>query len=275
MLIRADNVFLQESKIDLKFFVNVLTQIVVSKDDFRAISRLRYRSFSYTLSELPEDRMLRIMLADSNETMRLGMKAVFERNSAGYAVAEAADRSGLMDELSKTDYNLVIVEPLMCPGGGEALIRQIRREAPDVNVLVYTDLDELKHGVRVIRSGARGYLMKNRPASELLAAANRVVSGKMHMSELLTEEVALSAWGIKQEAPHESLSEREKMVFAMLVCGKSITGISAALNLSCKTVSTHKARTLAKMQCKNLSELIEYAFTRGLKEDCEAMCKVW
>jgi two-component system invasion response regulator UvrY len=215
------------------------------------------------------------MVADRNETMRMGMKAIFSQHPSRFAIWEAQDRSELMSGLLENHCHLVIVEPMMAAGAGEALIRQIRRESPMANVLVYTDLDELTHGVRAIRCGARGYLMKNTPAADLLAAVERVSAGKMHMSEALAEEVALSAWGIKQESPHEMLSDREKLVFSMLVCGMSVTGIAAALNLSCKTISTHKARTLAKMHCKNLSELIEYALSRGMKPECEAMCKVW
>jgi two-component system invasion response regulator UvrY len=219
--------------------------------------------------------MIRVVVADKNETMRLGMKTLFNRYSSRFRVWEAEDRASLMDELLKNDCNLVIIEPMLCAGAGEALIRQIRRESPAANVLVFTELDELKHGVRAIRCGAHGYLMKNSTSSELMAAVERVSSGKMHMSQALAEEVALSAWGFRQESPHEALSEREKVVFAMLVCGMSVTAIAVALNLSCKTVSTHKARTLTKMQCKNLSELVEYAFNRGLKQECEALSKVW
>jgi two-component system invasion response regulator UvrY len=244
-------------------------------DDDIGFRWLIYWVFSYTMSENGGGKMIQIVVADSNETMRLGMRVLFEREDSEYVVTEASDRCGLLNELANYNYDLVIVEPLMCPGDGETLIRQIKREAPDTPVLVYTDLDELKHGVRAIRTGARGYLMKSRPALELLAAANRVASGRMHMSEFLAEEVALNAWGVRPESPHEELTEREKMVFAMLVCGMTVTAIAAALNLSCKTVSTHKARTLVKMRCKNLSELVEYAFKRGLKEDCEALCKVW
>lgn len=219
--------------------------------------------------------MIRVVVADKNETMRLGIKTLFGRQASRFMMSEAADRIALMQELSKNDCQLVIVDPILCAGSGEALIRQIRRESPSANVLVFTELDELKHGVRAIRCGAKGYLMKSSTASELMNAVERVSSGRMHMSEALAEEVALSAWGLKQETPHESLSEREKVVFAMLVCGMSVTAIAVALNLSCKTVSTHKARTLTKMRCKNLSELVEYALSHGLKQECEALSKVW
>jgi two-component system invasion response regulator UvrY len=219
--------------------------------------------------------MIRVVVADKNETMRLGMKTLFNNHSGRFKVWEASDRAGLMSEILNNDCQLVIMEPLLFSGSGEALIRQIKRESPNANVLVYTELDELKHGVRAIRCGARGYLMKDSSASELLAAAHRVGSGKMHMSVALAEEVALSAWGDKAELPHELLSDRERMVFSMLVCGWTVTGIANKLNLSSKTISTHKARAMMKMRCKTLSELVEYAISKGIKEECESVCKVW
>jgi DNA-binding NarL/FixJ family response regulator len=219
--------------------------------------------------------MIRLVVADRNETMRLGMKALFERASARFQVWEAADRASLLNQVSNNNCNLVIMEPLLCAGTGEALIRQVRRESPNVNVLIYTELDERKHGVRAIRSGARGYVMKSSPSAELLSAVDRVVSGRMHLSDALAEEVALSAWSDRPDLPHETLSEREKIVFAMLVCGGSVKSIAATLNLSSKTVSTHKARTLVKMRCKSLSELVEYAISNGLKEEFEAQCQIW
>jgi two-component system invasion response regulator UvrY len=219
--------------------------------------------------------MIRVVVADKNETMRLGVKTLFGQHGTRFKVWEASDRAGLISEILNNDCQLVIVEPLLFAGSGEALIRQIKRESPNSNVLVYTELDELKHGVRAIRCGARGFLMKTSSASELLVAADRVGSGKMHMSVALAEEVALSAWGDRQDAPHELLSDREKLVFSMLVCGFSVTSIAHKLNLSSKTISTHKARAMTKMRCKSLSELIEYAITKGLKEECEVTCKIW
>jgi two-component system, NarL family, invasion response regulator UvrY len=219
--------------------------------------------------------MIRVVVADKNETMRIGMRTLFEKHSTSFSIWEAADRTSLLNNVANHECNLVILEPLMCPGGGEALIRQVRRESPVAKVLVYSELDERKHGVRAIRCGARGYVMKSSPAADLLAAAERVSAGRMHMSQALAEEVALSAWGDKTDAPHEMLSEREKMVFSMLVCGWSVKNIASVLNVSNKTVSTHKARTLVKMRCANLSELVQYAIVKGLKEDCEALCQVW
>jgi two-component system invasion response regulator UvrY len=219
--------------------------------------------------------MIRIIVAEKNEMLRLGIKTLFDQHPSKYKVWEVADRTSMINQIREEDCQLVILEPLLCAGGGEALIRQIRRESPTVNVLVYSELDELRYGVRAIRSGARGYLMKNCACSELLAAADRVAVGKLHMSESLAEEVALSAWGGRPSEPHDILSDRERMVFSMLVCGWKVTNIASILNLSAKTVSTHKSRIMTKMRCKGLSQLVEYAITKGIKEECEALCQAW
>jgi DNA-binding NarL/FixJ family response regulator len=126
--------------------------------------------------------------------------------------------------------------------------------------------------MRAIRCGAKGYVMKSRPADELLAAASRVSAGKVHMSEALAEEVALNTWEGKPTSLHESLSDREYLVFAMLVCGKSVTSIAATLHLSIKTISTHKARAMVKLRCKSLSDMIQYCIGHNLSAECRARC---
>lgn len=214
--------------------------------------------------------MIRTIVADRSETMRLGLRALFDKHPGKFEVSEAASRGDLIAKIGKGECQLVVVEPLLCGGSAEALIRQIRRVSPAANVLVYTDLCELKFGIRAIRSGAKGYLMKSCTSSELLAAASLVSAGRVHMSEALAEEVALSAWEKRADLPHESLSEREMLVFSMLVCGRTVTGIASTLHLSVKTISTHKARAMAKLGCKSLSEMVHYAIANKLKEECEA-----
>lgn len=219
--------------------------------------------------------MIRTLVADRSETMRLGLRALFDKQSGKFTVMEAASRGDLMARIGEGDCQLVVVEPLLCGGAGEALIRQIRRVSPRANVLVYTDLDELKFGIRAIRSGAKGYLMKSCSSSELLTAASRVSAGKVHMSEALAEEVALNVWENRAELPHHDLSEREKQVFSMLVCGRTVTNIANMLHLSVKTISTHKARAMVKLGCKSLSEMVHYAIAKNLKEECEARSNGW
>jgi DNA-binding NarL/FixJ family response regulator len=216
--------------------------------------------------------MIRIVIADRSETMRLGVCALFRQHPNVEVVQEAESRSDLIDKLQESHYNLVLIDPVLSGGYEETLLRQIRAVAPRTHVLVYTELDELHFGVRAIRCGAKGYVMKSRPAQELLAAASRVSAGKIHMSEALAEVVARNTWEGNDPALHESLSDREFLVFAMLVCGRNVTGIAASLHLSIKTISTHKARAMYKLQCKSLSDMIQYSISHDLSAECKARC---
>ena len=214
---------------------------------------------------------MQVVVADRNETMRLGIRTLFNHQFGGAMVSEAASRTDLMNRLRSGDYGLVVVDPLMCGGSGESLIRQIREVAPRANVLIYTDLDELKFGMHAIRCGAKGYVMKSSPTSELLTAASRVSTGKVHISQALAEEFAINMWRAA-ENPHETLSERERLVFSMLVGGRTVTNIASSLHLSIKTISTHKSRAMQKLRCKSLTDLIDYAYSHDLKAECEARC---
>ena len=216
--------------------------------------------------------MIRMVIADRNEAMRLGVCALFKQHPNMEVVQEADSRFALIDKLQKAHYNLVLIDPVLLGGHEEVLLRQICAVAPRSHILVYTEMDELHFGMRAIRCGAKGYVMKSRPAQELLAAANRVSTGKVHMSEALAEVVARHMWEGNESALHESLSDREFLVFAMLVCGKNVTGIAASLHLSIKTISTHKARAMFKLQCKSLSDMIQYSISHDLSAECRARC---
>lgn len=114
--------------------------------------------------------------------------------------------------------------------------------------------------------------MKTCTSAELLIAAERVSAGKIYMSDALSQEFANNLWEGNTALPHDGLSERESLVVAMLVSGWTVTAIGASLHLSVKTISTHKTRAMAKLKCKTLSELIQYAIAHDMMSACETMC---
>jgi DNA-binding NarL/FixJ family response regulator len=216
--------------------------------------------------------MIQMLVGDRSETMRLGVCTLFSKEAEDTVVSEATSRADLISKLQTEQYHVVLVDPVLAAGSEETFLRQIRAVAPRAHVLVYTELDELHFGMRAIRCGVKGYVMKSRPADELLKAASRVSLGKIHMSERLAEEVALHMWEGKDALPHELLSDREFLVFAMLVCGRSVSRIAAVLNLSIKTISTHKARAMVKLRCKSLSDMIQYSIANNLTDVCRDRC---
>lgn len=213
--------------------------------------------------------MLRILVADRNSTLRIGLTSVLRKNVNNVNVDEVTDHHSLLSTIS-SGYDLVVIEPLLNECAYENLIRDLFHEAPRCNVLVYTTLDERTFGIRALKLGAKGYLRKNSPVEELLTAVERVSQGKIYISAVLAEELALRLGSQGVEHPHQLLSEREMQTFSMLVCGMTIGEISAVLNLSVKTVSTNKARVFAKLQVRTLSEMIQYAVGQNLIEECKA-----
>ena len=123
--------------------------------------------------------------------------------------------------------------------------------------------------MRAIRAGAAGYHTKESASRQLVEAIRKVACGGAFISSAVAEQLALGAMPDAQAAPHESLSDREFQVFRMLAEGKSISDIAERLNLSVKTVSTHKTNILHKMSLATSGDLIRYAIVHRLVEGPE------
>jgi len=123
--------------------------------------------------------------------------------------------------------------------------------------------------VRAIKAGASGYLTKDSASAQLVQAIRKVAGGGAFISAEVAEQLALGAMPQVDGPPHGALSDREFQVFQMLVSGKSVTDIGNELNLSVKTVSTHKAHIMQKMQLANQTEMIRYAIAHGLMDDAQ------
>jgi DNA-binding NarL/FixJ family response regulator len=212
--------------------------------------------------------MLRILLADKNSTARMGVQSTLRKGNLCVAVDEVEGRADLMTNLRSRDYEVLMIDPVLAGGTGESMIRQACAIAPKLNILAFTSMDELVYGARVLRSGARGYLMKSCSTEELTAAVAQVGRGRMYISPQLSEEIATGFYEGGSGKLHERLSERELQVFSLLVCGKKITEVAQQLYVSAKTVSTHKIRIMNKLQIENASEMIQYAISQGLMESC-------
>jgi DNA-binding NarL/FixJ family response regulator len=121
--------------------------------------------------------------------------------------------------------------------------------------------------VRAIKAGASGYLNKDSASTQLVSAIEKVASGGAFISAEVAEQLALGAMPQTEGPPHTSLSDREYQVFQMLVAGQAVSEIANELNLSVKTVSTHKARLMEKMGIDNQAELVRYAMKHRLVDD--------
>ena len=181
-------------------------------------------------------------------------------------VAEAADGHEAMKRVRELEFDVLLLDMSMPGKSGVELIKQVKSEKPKLRILVLTMHEEHQYAVRAIRAGASGYLTKEGASAQLVTAIRKVASGGAYISAEVAEQLALNAMPDSQGPLHAALSDREFQVFRMIAEGKSVSEIAERLNLSVKTVSTHKANVLQKMNMTNQGELIRYALENNLVE---------
>jgi DNA-binding NarL/FixJ family response regulator len=210
--------------------------------------------------------MIRIVVADDHPIVRAGMKQVLAAAADCTVVAEASDGHEVMARVRDTEFDLLLLDMSMPGKSGIELIKQVRAEKPRLRVLVLTMHEERQYAVRAIRAGAAGYLTKDSAETQLVNAVRKVAGGGAFISAEVAEQLALGAMPDAKQAPHETLSDREFQVFRMIAEGKSVSDIAESLNLSVKTVSTHKANLMQKMSIETTGEIIRYAIAHKLVE---------
>jgi two-component system invasion response regulator UvrY len=142
----------------------------------------------------------------------------------------------------------------------------LRSERPRLPVLMLSIHPEEQYALRALRAGASGYLTKESAPDELVVAIRKVSSGGKYISTSLAEQLAFELEVGREQALHETLSDREYQVLCMIASGKTVTDIAQELSLSEKTISTYRSRILEKMNMKNNAELTYYAIKNQLIE---------
>ena len=211
--------------------------------------------------------MIRIVVADDHTIVREGLKGLLCAAGDLEVVGEAQDGHEVLKRVRELEFDLLLLDMSMPGKSGIELIKQVKSEKPKLRILVLTMHEEHQYAIRAIRAGASGYLTKEAASRQLLEALRKVASGGAFISSEVAEQLALGAMPDATHAPHESLSDREFQIFRLIAEGKSISDIGEQLNLSVKTVSTHKANILQKMNMAGTAELIRYAISHRLIDE--------
>jgi DNA-binding NarL/FixJ family response regulator len=216
--------------------------------------------------------MTRVVIADDHAIVREGLKQVLAAAGDLSVIAEAQNGSEVMQRVREHEFEVLLLDMSMPGKSGIELIKQVHNEKPKLRILVLSMHEEEQYAVRALKAGAAGYLTKDSASAQLIAAIRKVAAGGAYITSAVAEQFALGAMADTSGPLHAALSDREYQVFEMLVAGKSITDIAGRLNLSVKTVSTHKARILQKMNMTNPAELIRYAINHHLVDDPDNPC---
>jgi len=211
--------------------------------------------------------MIRLLIADDHAIVRDGLKQLFSHAQDIEIVAEAGNGKQVLDFLRRAEVDVVILDISMPQIGGMDLIPRILSSHPEMPILVLSMYNEPQIALNLIKAGASGYVTKDCDPAVLLSAVYKVVAGGRYISEGLAEQIIFfQRSGTDDEMPHEKLSQRELQVLQLLASGKSIVEAAAELNISNKTVSTHKTRIMKKMAITSNAKLIRYAVMHGLTE---------
>ena len=204
----------------------------------------------------------KILIADDHPIVREGLRRIISREPDLSVEGEADDSEQALELALGQDWDLLVLDLILPPRGGVEVLKRLRRERSDLPVLIVSVHPEDEHALGVLREGASGYLSKEAPAEQLIAAIRSVVGGGKYISPTLAEKLAFGLVSQTAEPLRDILSSREFEVMRLLVGGKSVTEIANDLSLSVKTISTHRHRMLTKLNLHNSAELIRFAIER-------------
>ena len=205
---------------------------------------------------------MRILIADDHPIFRAGLKETLAKDPSVESIGEADDGHKTLEVARKTRWDVVVLDIMMPGKDGLEVLQELRRERPELPVLILSAHPEDQMALRLLKAGAAGYVTKEKAPEVLLTAIRKVVSGGKYISESLAETVV---FGFESEkAPHETLSNREYQVMRMIASGKAMQEIGKELFLSVRTVSTYRARILEKMNMNGNAEIIRYAVDHKL-----------
>jgi DNA-binding NarL/FixJ family response regulator len=203
--------------------------------------------------------MIRILLADDHGIVRRGLKEILTRELKDVECGEAENAPQVLDLIRTQDWDLVILDVTMPGRSGLDVLGDLKKERPNLPVLVLSVQPGDQLGKRMLKAGASGYLNKDAAPEDLISALRKVLAGGVYVSSALAERLALDWIEDGGRPVDERLSNREFEVLRMIALGKTVTQIAGDLHLSVATVSTHRAHILEKMNLTTTAQLIHYA----------------
>ena len=214
----------------------------------------------------PATHPLRVLNADDHTLVRESLVAVLEADGRCEVVGQAANGLDALAEVARLDPDVAIIDISMPNLGGLEVVRRLRTEAPRTRVLVLTMHEDHEYLLQAVRAGAAGFLLKDSPTAELIAAVAAIGAGRGHFGPASAAVLAGQLHSPTRDIddPYRDLTPREREVFHLVNEGLSTKEVARRLDISAKTAENHRARVLAKLEARNTADVIRYAVRRGL-----------
>ena len=208
--------------------------------------------------------MIRIAIADDHAIVRKGLRQIIAETNDLAVTGEAASDNELFILLRAHSFDVLVLDLTLGTRDGIDLLKYVRSEFPQLHVLILSMHAEDLFAVRALRAGACGYVEKDSAPEELVAAIRRIATGRRYVSPSMAERLAGELVHRPEMLPHERLSDREFEIFRLLGVGRSVTEIAHLLNISVKTVSSHRTRILIKTGLGSNADIVSYAHAHHL-----------
>ena len=210
---------------------------------------------------------IRVLLADDHRILREGIRALIEDQEDMQVAGEAEDGLETVKKVAKLQPDVVVMDIAMPLLNGLEATRQIRRDFPQVKVLILTMHDNEEYIRQVLAAGALGYVLKDAAARDLLGAIRTVNQGEAVLSPAITRLVIEDylRWGdIRPEDTTDGLTAREREVLQLIAEGYTNKEIAGIMSLSVKTVQSHRTNLMNKLDLHDRGELIKYAIQKKI-----------
>lgn len=211
--------------------------------------------------------MIRVALADDHAMLRHSLANLLGDESDMRIVGEAGTADELFALLAGAPADVIVLDVAMPGPGLIPVLKQLKLSHPRTRTIVLSMYSEEQYAARALKSGAAGYLTKDRSPELLVAAVRKVMAGGLYVTPSLAERLAAGLRVSRDVTPHEILSDREFAVLRGIGAGRSMKELAGGLGISPKTVSTYRTRILEKLGVKTNAELVRYTVKHGLTEE--------
>jgi two-component system, NarL family, invasion response regulator UvrY len=209
-------------------------------------------------------KKIKVLIIDDHAVVRQGLKTILADISGVNVAGEASNSADALRLLREQEWGLVLLDISLPGKSGLELLKVIKGEHPGTPVLVLSMYPEDQYALRVLKSGADGYLTKESAPDQLVHAVRKVASGGKYISQAVAEKMAGELVANRTGTLHDALSNREFEILRLIASGKTLTQIAEDIRLSVKTVSTYRTRIMAKTGLHNNAEITHYAIKNGL-----------
>ena len=210
---------------------------------------------------------VRILIADDHGVLRAALRSLLSLEPDVQVVGEAGDGLTTLREAADLQPDVVLLDISMPEGDGISVTRELKIRCPSVKILILTAHEDQTLLREAINSGASGYVVKRALDSELAAAIMAVTRGDLYVHPSMTRALLSGAGPVKTHGRAdgaETLTERETQVLSLLAQGHTNPQVAEILSLSVRTVESHRANIVDKLQLKTRADLVRYAQEHGL-----------